>query len=470
MGQSNCQSGNGKTDESGCENGDGKTKKIIAYILVGFTLFNTLMIGMNGSPFSLNRFKIPGNYYSLYVSRLHNCMELACFVGIVLGTLYILPCGIYSEYVSIGINWMYFIVNVILLISYVTGGENGHLTFYYWTLAASATVYGITLQFVYKMSGSCMPYFMVGVPISSVCTSLTHFIVLSLFGNRRKYNTDLIILTTEISISVISTGLTASIWTVAYMCGGNSKPKTEKTCQNGDNDSSDTNNESFKPDVISPILMTSVALSLIYAYYPGIAPGLLVDFRYVHKIDLVLMFIVPLPSIVIAVLSYSGYGPDGKWECRRHWHAFVIFIVSMIVCSILFTTSLHYPHSDVGRSIVNKPMMTGFLTILFYISHEIMLSVGFPGISENWNSNATTGTGLLCGTGLMIFVLFGEGYIIEYKRHNKLKWPTDGMATRTAFNYWMSRSFANAVDNVKCIFTSDVRRDILRSVQKKEVI
>uniref|UniRef100_A0A3B0N0F0 Tpr-related protein family member, putative n=1 Tax=Theileria annulata TaxID=5874 RepID=A0A3B0N0F0_THEAN len=445
----------GQNTECG-KNGE-KHKKIIAYMLVGFSLFNTLLIGMNGAPFSLDRFKIPGNYYSLYVSRLHNCMELACFVGVVLGNLYILPVGKECGYISIAINWSSFIVNIVLLVSYVTGGENGHLTFFYWTLAGSATIYGFNLQFIYKLGGKCMVYFMVAIPISSVSTSLIHYVVLSIFGNRRKYNTEFIILTIEITISIIFTGLTASMWSVVYTCENSSE------CNNGANGS-------FQSHVISPILMTSVALSLIYVYYPGIAPGLLVDFIYVHKIDLLLMLVVPIPSIIIALLSHHDKGPDGKWDSKIWWHGFVVFIVSMIVCSILFTISLHYPQSAVSRSIVNRPFMTGFLTILFYISHEIMLAVGFPSITGNWNSNAATGNGLLTGTGVIVFVLLGEGYITEYKRHDPSKWPTDGMATRTAFSYWMSRSFANALDNVKRIFTLDVRRDILKSVRKIELI
>ncbi|XP_952241.1 Tpr-related protein family member, putative [Theileria annulata] len=430
----------GQNNECG-KNGE-KTKKIIAYMLVGFSLFNTLLIGMNGSPFSLNRFKIPGKYYSLYVSRLHNCMELACFVGVVLGNLYILPYGEQCGYISIAINWSSFIVNIVLLVSYVTGGENGHLTFFYWTLAASATIYGFNLQFIYKLGGKCMPYFMVAIPISSVSTSLIHYIVLGIF--------------VEITISIIFTCLTASMWSVVY------------AGENGTESQGSGNG--FQSHVISPILMTSVALSLIYVYYPGIAPGLLVDFIYVHKIDIVLMLVVPIPSMVIAVLSHYKMGPDNNWQGKTYWHGFLVFIVSMIVCSILFTISLHYPQSSVSRSIVNRPFMTGFLTILFYISHEIMLAVGFPSITENWDSTAATGNGLLSGTGVIIFVLLGEGYITEYKRHDPSKWPTDGMTTRTAFSYWMSRSFANALENVKRIFTLDVRRDILKSVRKIELI
>ncbi|XP_951869.1 Tpr-related protein family member, putative [Theileria annulata] len=444
-------------------------KKIAAYALVGFSVLLTLRVGMNGAPFCMKRFKIPEHLFSLYVSRVHNCMELGCSAGVTAGTIYNIKYG--GEYkqkcekVSIGINLLFFLVNVVLLIVFVTGGEEGHLTDFYWTLALSAFIYGMNLTFIIKLAGDCIVYYLATLHVSGIFISLYHFIFLKLFGNRRKFNTDYLIIMWQIILSIIITAATASVWTKAYTNGnGNDK------C--GENGSSQKNGNGGSAEVaISPMIMCVFAQCVVYIFYPAIAPGLLVDFRHVNKIDQALLIIAPIPSITFAVLDAAKqdkYTPKNEWTGGKEaWHGTLIFIPIMIICGYLFIKALHYPHSGISLAIINNPRMVGFLTILFYMSHMILLAVGFPGVEKNSGSAKDylpTINTFMTTIFMVLLIFFGEGYVNEFKKHDRSYWPTQGLSTKRAFGFWFDKAIQNAFKNFLLIFTRDLRRDLMSAL------
>uniref|UniRef100_A0A3B0MUH5 Tpr-related protein family member, putative n=1 Tax=Theileria annulata TaxID=5874 RepID=A0A3B0MUH5_THEAN len=450
---------------------DGNKKA--AYALVGFSLLLTLRVGMNGAPFCMKRFKIPEHLFSLYVSRVHNAIELGCSAGVTTGTIYNIKYG--SDYkqkcekVSIGINWLFFVINVVLFFVFVTGGEEGHLTDFYWTLALSAFVYGMIFTFSIKLAGDCLVYFMSTLHVSGIFVSVYHFIFLKFFGNRRKFNTDYLIITWQLVLSIIITAGTASVWTVAYVSNGNGK-----NGQCGDDNSSHTSsngsNSGSAAHAISPMIMCVFAQVVVYIFYPAIAPGLLVDFRHVNKIDQALLIIAPIPAITFALLDateQTEYSPKCEWKDKPWWHATLIFIPVMIICGYLFIKALHYPHSAISLAITNNPRMVGFLTILFYMSHMILLAVGYPGVEKNsgqykdYLPNINT---FIVTLFMAILIFFGEGYVNEFKKYDRSYWPTQGLSTKRAFGFWFDKAIQNGFKNFLLIFTRDLRRDLMSAL------
>ncbi|EAN33126.1 Tpr family protein [Theileria parva strain Muguga] len=441
------------------ENTDDDATKKVAYALVGFSLLLTLRVGMNGAPFSIKRFKIPEHLFSLYVSRVHNAIELSGLVGNTLGTIYTFikkEC----EKVSIGIHWLFFFINVVLFFVYVTGGEEGHLTDFYWALAFSAFVYGMNIPFSMKLGGDNIVYFLATIQVSGIFTSVYHFIFLRLFGNKRKYDTDFHIITWQLFLSIIITGASASVWTKVYV--GNGGNETEKCGKN-----EDSSGDSFH--AISPMIMCIFAQGVVYVFYPAIAPGLLVDFRHVNKIDQALLIMAPIPYITIAILDATNetkvYSPKNKWEGgKEYWHGTLLFIPVMCICGFLFIRALHYPYSGASLAIVNKPGMVGFLTILFYVSHIVLLAVGYAGVGPNWNSTGSTVNGFLTNLSMILLIFLAEGYINEFKKHDRAYWPTTGLSNRRAFGFWFDKALQNGFKNLMAIFTRDLRRDLLSAL------
>uniref|UniRef100_A0A3B0MW89 Tpr-related protein family member, putative n=1 Tax=Theileria annulata TaxID=5874 RepID=A0A3B0MW89_THEAN len=447
------------------------SNKIAAYLLVGFSLLLTLRVGMNGAPFCMKRFKIPEHLFSLYVSRVHNCIELGCSAGVTAGTIYNIKygdkiCGPEKEKISIVINLLFFVVNVVLFFVFVTGGEQGHLTDFYWTLAFSAFVYGMNLSFIIKLAGDCIVYYLATLHVSGIFVSIYHFLFLKLFGNRRKFNTDYLIITWQIVLSIIITAVTAGVWISVYYNGKQSEGKNGD-CSGGGSSSGDSSTW----HAISPMIMCVFAQVVVYIFYPAIAPGLLVDFRHVNKIDQALLIISPIPAITFALLDVTKnteYSPKNVWTGEKAaWHGTLIFIPVMIICGYLFIKALHYPHSATSLTIINNPRMVGFLTILFYMSHMILLAVGYPGVEKNSGSakeylpNINT---FIVTLSMAVLIFFGEGYVNEFKKHDRSYWPTQGLSAKRAFGFWFDKAIQNGFKNFLLIFTRDLRRDLMSAL------
>ncbi|KAF5153235.1 hypothetical protein TpMuguga_04g02490 [Theileria parva strain Muguga] len=72
----------------------------------------------------------------------------------------------------------------------------------------------------------------------------------------------------------------------------------------------------------------------------------------------------------------------------------------------------------------------------------------------------------LISTILMILLTFySQGYITEYKRHSHNSWPTDDMTTWNALCYWLKKSHKITKHNLKSLFTTNLRSDLLLEVQ-----
>ncbi|XP_954000.1 Tpr-related protein family member, putative [Theileria annulata] len=357
---------------------------------------------------------------------------------------------------SIICQWFNFLTYVVLLIVYVAGGEKGYLTAFYGTIAVSGFVFGINMTLVYAADWNYTPVYIVGENCFPILTSFIHYITTLIFGNRRKWNSDYLIVCIDIWVAIIISLVAAVVWTYAY-----------GYCDNGGNDSVSYGHiftESFDTSpvhwgpIVSPTLMVIVGMGLVYAIYPGIAPGMIVPFYLIDKIEMVLLIATFFPPVIVALLNRGtflgytkAYSPKsafedfgkgmGGWRTYKpkfdepktevnntFWHGFDILLVIKISLAVVFIYSLHYRDSNISRSIINQPKMSTALSITFYMCHEILLALGFAGVIANNGGTYVVLPAQYVGALFMIFLAFySEGYIIEYKSHDPAHWPIECM-------------------------------------------
>uniref|UniRef100_A0A3B0MYP7 Theileria-specific sub-telomeric protein, putative n=1 Tax=Theileria annulata TaxID=5874 RepID=A0A3B0MYP7_THEAN len=450
------------------------TKKKAAYIFAGLGMMLNIRLAYSSAPYALIRFELPENLFSVFVRRMASALELWCLPGFlivnVMDLIRIHGTGTPPKtedawgynYQSIIVQWLNFLTFVILFFVYRAGGDTGHLTVYYLVIAISGFVFGLSNPLVYAVNYNYVPVYMAGENSFPMVTSLIHYLTTLIFGNRRKWNSDFLIVCIDIWVAIIISFVAAILWTWAFSSeykppgGGGATPNF---------------------NLVSPVAMVIVGMGLVYAIYPGIAPGMIVPFYLIDKIEMVLLIATAFPPLIVAILRelkspyspqhyvYHGenrlgngfYGwteytahqgkpnnkeagpeeacnPDSSGNQGTHvtvhtgfYHAFDILIVVKITLAGVFIYSLHYKESSLSRSIINQPKMSTFLSITFYMCHEFLLALGFPGIIGNNGADYILIPQYI-GALLMIFLAFySEGYIIEYKSHYPANCPTDRM-------------------------------------------
>uniref|UniRef100_A0A3B0N5C2 Theileria-specific sub-telomeric protein, putative n=1 Tax=Theileria annulata TaxID=5874 RepID=A0A3B0N5C2_THEAN len=679
-----------------------------AFVLAGLAMMLNIRLSYSSAPYALIRFRLPENLFSVFVRRMASALELWCLPSMLLGNLMELALKGYYHiqnfqkdgdnhfnlktpstididittvtgtpttktyriktnelsnihdtfkprqikfwsiiFPSIITQWLNFLTYVILLVVYLMGGDQGHLTVFYFVIAISGFVFGINMVLVYAADWNYIPVYIVGENSFPIVTSFMHYITTLMFGNRRKWNSDYLIVEIDILVAIVISFVAASVWTWAYVYYIDTKKEnviilntpaaipnvtitkgtspaapaitatiqanitTEDKCttptiaipipkdkdkvvepitiiqQCQDNQCQNTTggggkkfgvphpgakltitkegtltiegiytvkgfdggkvifeekeNEAgkctieitAKPtgttvlfghiftetfdlshvhwQIISPTLMVIVGMGLVYAIYPGIAPGMIVPFYLVDKIEMILLIATFFPPIIVATLqkveSTKPYSPKAKFsyhgennpntgmggwqkyyqkhnwtgggcanETDKHnpvynwfWHFFDLLMVIKISLAVIFICCLHYKDSSLSRSIVNQPKMSTTLSIIFYMCHEFLLAIGFPGVIGNNGGTYVVLPAQYVGALFMIFLAFySEGYIIEYKSHDPQHWPTEGMTKWNAFCYWCKRASKITNHNLRSLFTTDLRRDLLLCIQKNE--
>ncbi|EKX73215.1 conserved hypothetical protein [Theileria equi strain WA] len=428
--------------------------KKASLFFVGLSLLQPLRVALNAAVFSIRRFEINEYFLSTYVNKIHNSMELACFLGVLLMNIYVLIGIPGTDAVAVAVNWLTCVMNLLLLYSYTMDGYSGNLSVFYWVLVFSALAYGLNQICVFKYAGKDVPFFIAAIPVSGILVSIYHFVFLHFFEGKG-IDIDYWIVIGQIGIGAVISIVSSILWSIAF--GQADCPAISTTTTTGENGK----NESFGAikNAISPMLMCAVGLGLVYAVYPGIAPYQLVVVEHAHKIDMIVMILCAFPAAIICLISeLTTGGPNQKWEGGiAFWHFTWVFAIIYVMCPVLFLISLHYKTSAISRAIIGRPVVAGILTVTFVFCQSVLITIGFSGVDANSNGKVAAFNTLLALLIMNIFEFLGDGYVTAYRSYSRKEWPTDGLSNYDAVLFWLSRASINAVSSVKSSFALDIR-------------
>ncbi|UKJ88662.1 hypothetical protein MACJ_001906 [Theileria orientalis] len=467
------------TTESSVEDKPDSAMKKAALFFAGLSLLLTMRVGLNGAAFCVKRFQLEEKLFSLYVSRIHSAMELFCLMSVTVGTIYVQFTDKHFENISIAVSIAYSFINIVLLLVFISGGKDGHLTRFYWTLIGSAVIYGQKQVFIFKLGGDSLVYYLAAVPLSGIMVSTFQVLTLKLFADRRRFNTDLLVVGFQICLSVVITSIAAVLWTHVFLDNDNSyKNQEERRKKKGNKDvkSRGGGNGNYgensqyvgimeKLPVISPMIMSIIGLGTTFAFYPGIAPGKLVDFKYINNVDVIIMILSSFPAGLVAVISeLTENGPNRSWTSTNgFWHAFLFFPFMQVVCEILFLKVLHFPKSETAKMFRN-PRVAAFFSVLFFMCHATSVCIGMAGVLPNSDGTITTMNLFLTLCTMNVLNFLSGGYMVEYNKYDRAHWPTRAMGLCPAFNFWLKKAGINALVNIKAVFTRNLRRNILAAI------
>ncbi|AFZ81054.1 hypothetical protein BEWA_004620 [Theileria equi strain WA] len=423
-----------------------------AMFMAGLTLLQSLRVALTGAKFALDRFKIPQQNVSSFINMVHNPMELATFTGMAIVTITALikkpkddESKKYFRSLAMFTNIALCCSFVVLLYAFTSGGEQGDLTFYYWTIVFGSFIYGMNVAAVMTAASADASLFNVGIPLSGIQVSVYYFVFTKWAEWRNWSNVSFWIIFWQLIIAILISAVSAALWIYLAVKGGG-------TDGGGGGQSSSV--------VASPILMGMVGMGGIYAFYPAIAPYKLTDVGTGYTIDLVVLFMSAVPGIIIAILCLYNKGPNQDWSSAPGWHAAWILAFPHITAMILCFFTLHYPDSGVASSIKGSGLKVGVITVTLKFCEEGLKAVSYAGAFGAIYSPVNA----FLSQGLMIVLAFtGDGYLKTYSKyeHDRDKWPTKDFGTLRSIWFWTWNGVSEACKSVKSSFTTNVRCKVL---------
>ncbi|XP_955501.1 Theileria-specific hypothetical membrane protein, putative [Theileria annulata] len=111
----------------------------------------------------------------------------------------------------------------------------------------------------------------------------------------------------------------------------------------------------IKPHMAAPLLIVLVGMGLVYAIYPGIAPGMIVPFYLIDKIEMVLLIATIFPALGVAMVNKFDYPNSPKyyegWEANWGYHFFDLVVPIMIILATIFS----FTHFTIENHIAFDP-------------------------------------------------------------------------------------------------------------------
>ncbi|EKX72522.1 conserved hypothetical protein [Theileria equi strain WA] len=423
-----------------------------AMFMAGLTLLQSLRVALTGAKFALDRFKIPQQHASSFINMVHNPMELATFTGMAIVTSIALVTGDSSKDFFRGFaaftNVALCLSFIMLLYAFTSGGEQGDLTFYYWTIVFGSFIYGLNVPCVMNVASANAAFFNVGIPVSGIQVSVYYYVFTKLAERYNWSNVSYWIIFWQLIIAILISAASAIVWIIAY---GDSNGEGGGQGLDGID------------KAISPILMGVVGMGGIYAFYPAIAPYKLTDVSTGYKIDLVILFMSAVPGIIIAILCLYNKGPDQPWEGQNtKWNATWVLAIPHITAMVLCLVTLHYPGSRVASSIKSSGLRVGVITVTLKFCEEGLKAVSYAGGGAY--GGTISAVNAFTSQGLMIVLAFtGDGYLKTYSKyeHDRSKWPTKDCGFFKSLGYWTWNGMKVACKSVKSSFTKNVRCKVL---------
>ncbi|BAM40867.1 conserved hypothetical protein [Theileria orientalis strain Shintoku] len=452
--------------------------KKIAIALTGLSILQSLRLTVTGGAYAVTRFKIDPAETGLFIKMTLNTTEVFCVTGIMITTIYSLirrklDLMKYDNYISIVLTWMNFVSFVVIFFSYHSGGEKGHLTFYYWALVAASLMYGMHQSIVLNMITKDVSYYFVGMPLSGLIILVYHVLFRFFYKLFNKTKMEYYLVIFQIEIAMFLWLLASIFWTWAYYEYDPNDESNTKEEQTSDEEGGKPCGTKKSLDDLtffqrlknawSPFLMNIMGMAFSFFFYPAIAPYEFVESDVGYKIDLCVLFISVTAATTLVLIVREGFGPNRCWKDKFSayhyaWFLFIPFYGIMIILLVL----IHYPSNAFSRYVKSHPYCIGILTIVLRTLDDVIRGISTNGVSMQ--SDAEDGdmaslSNCIAQILLNVFAFIGMGYIRAVRMHNrdKYNWPTEGFGWLRAVWFWTKTSCSGGWESFLESFTLNVR-------------
>ncbi|EKX72193.1 conserved hypothetical protein [Theileria equi strain WA] len=465
--------------------GDG-LKKTVAF-MAGLSLYQLPYLAMAAAKYSLARFQIPMSLLSLYISRMIVLFRVLSLIGIALLTLYSQCKGPYQRQMTAGFFIAFSLCFVFLFLIYCTGGEQGHLTLYYWGLGAASFLLGAAFTTIVDIVTENVVFLLLSLPLTGVFVSIFHLTFIFFWELFGLSNINYWLVVCQLIIAICITSIHALLYTITYWSEdaqgegsgtGSSSSSSSSNTTGAQGQDGATQEDGFMTALgkaWSPILLISLGYGIHNAFYPGIAPYKLTDVKTAYNIDLVVLFTSALAPLSILILKDKKMGPDVQWiKGNSIWHASWIFFLIEMTCATIFICGLHSPGAAISRAVKSSPAILGLMTVTYDLCAQLTRSIGTNGADmqsyeKRSNSAMNTLNSFSYGFTQVIFASMGDGYLKTYSKyeHDRSKWPTQHFGILRSFWFWYWTATKVSFKAIGGSFCLDVRGAIQT---KKEVL
>ncbi|EKX72194.1 conserved hypothetical protein [Theileria equi strain WA] len=445
------------------DTGNGSLKKAVAF-LSGLALYQLPHAAISAGNFTVGRFQIPQQYVGLYINRMIIPYRIFSLLGVAVLTVYdqFYESGI--SQITVGLFWGVIGCYIALLLTYCSGGIQGHLTLYYWMVILASAIVGAAFVGIVKALGDDVTYLLVALPVSGILASSYHisFIVISQYLNFSNIYYWLVFWQWICAISLIA-AVSVLVWTfMGITPNGNSTNTTSTTCT----ESGSGGGEFLKSlhNALSPLLLVAFGYGIQNMFYPSVAPYKIIGIDRGYKIDVAVLITSAVPPLLFLYLISQGKGPNKKWTSgnARWWHGAWAFFGIEVMCGMLFFSTLHYPNSAMPRAIKDSIWGLGFFTVLYDFSVQMTRCIGSNGVDKQGGKDApkmNTLNTFIYSFSQVLFAFLGDGYIRTYRQAEETSdlWPTAHYGKLRAFWFWTWSTAKVSFSNVGTAFTRDVR-------------
>ncbi|AFZ81439.1 hypothetical protein BEWA_008490 [Theileria equi strain WA] len=442
------------------ENGDDGKKGIrsAAALLFGLTICQTPHIAFSSGKFTISRFKIPQHCLGLYINRMIITFKLWTFVGVMAMTTYDIFCGKIMGEINSTLMFSVLATYLMMLLTYYTGGNQGHLTLYFWVITTMSLIMGLIFITAVKVMSDNISFLIVSFPLAGIWVSLYHLLFLFIWRYFRLQNTHYWLVFWQLVIAVSMAGLTLMLWFVGY---GFSIQESGQHATAGSGEGSNSDIFTALKQAWHPILMSGIGYGMQNLVYPSIAPYKLAGSDG-HGIYLTTLFTGSVPPLTLLCLSKIGKGPDVKWSENQIWHGCSLCVIVEILCAALFICGLHYPDWKISQAITGNTCLLWILTILYDFCVQVANAVGSNGApvqGKKRNSTMSTVNSSCYSFTQIIFSSIGDGYMRTYQKHenDRENWPTKHCGNLRAFWFWTWNATKVSLSEFKTALTTDLR-------------
>ncbi|CDR97914.1 hypothetical protein BBBOND_0404020 [Babesia bigemina] len=503
----------------------------VAAFLKGHSLMQPLQVCLLGSSFAMQRFGYSPDAVSTFVGTCHTAMEifylfsaLSTF-GILtaLRSIWKLHADEYAAYGCVCSAWVIVIVNVFLLKAFALGKSNETIALYFWMLIAANCVAGIDDMFMFTVASDDVSSYDLGASFTGIVVGLFHWCALITLKKRNMDVNYWLIFYQLVAILSLSLG-TAVVWTWYTFKGG----LLDKIKKKGKSQAASKGSENIKEDqtflqaywaTFAMTLMSSIGYGFIYVIYPLISPFEMVEFEHQHPIQTACLVIHAVSGILVWILDkHCNLGK--KWVGPLAYYHFIwLLAIPFFGIGIMYIRIMHYPKSLIARGVRMKPVLVGFLTVIYYFSGRFFIgaacaaidgnakvadakasnasqsdcentnsgasdSAGSSGISQAGSSSesaetskksdhASTISSMNLALNLLVLNIvkyISEAYIEHFRESREEfeygePWPTEGMGEREAFFYWLKEGAVLGFKNFRKLAVQNIKAKLAPYIQ-----